>query len=320
MVPTPTDDADDRMSASRRRVMAAGGAAFASVAVAGCTGDDNGDENGDENGAANDDENGDEENEVLNYVVTDDLIAGSAGAPDTGFAQSCSPTRQFMPGMQAVFKIGIYDPETGDPVDNETVDEAVVEIGDDTVELEHGEEGEDDEFEWSGNWMIPDDQDPGTVEYVVEVTNEGQYQNVGIYQGELEVIEGDDPRNYVVTDDVWAGSEEIPDDANGFAQACAPQNQFRPGMQAVFKVGVYDGTTGEMVGPDTLDEVTVDVDGFDTVELGTEDEDDWDDDEWDAGWIIPDDAEEGTVEYTVEVTNEGVFYNVGVSASEIEII
>lgn len=322
MVSDTTEDSGT-VSATRRRVMAAGGAAFASVAIAGCTGDgdENGAENGDENGAENGDENGDEESEALNYVVTDDLIAGSSGkSPATGFAQACSPTRQFMVGMQAVFKVGIWDPETGDPVDNDTIDEAVVEVEGESIELAPGEEGEEGEYEWSGSWIIPEDQEPGTVEYTVNVTNDGEYNNVGIFQGELVVIEGEDPRNYVVTNHVHPTSDSVPDDANGFASSCVPQHQYRPGMGIVFKVGIYDGTTGDPVGPDTIDGVSVDVDGYDTVELGTADPEEWDGEEWGGSWTIPEDAETGTVPYTVQVTAEGAFYDVGVAASEFEII
>lgn len=90
-------------------------------------------------------------------------------------------------------------------------------------------------------------------------------------------------------------------------------------MMAGRDIGVYDGSTGEPVGPDVIDEATLSTDRGDSWELEWE-EDDGEDLHWNATWHIPDDAETGAVTYEVEITNEGDFHNVGVLESEFEII
>ena len=307
------------ITATRRRVMAAGGSAWATVTLAGCaglTGDDEEPEPTDDDDEPVDDDDDEPATEPENYVVTDDMIAGSAYVPEGagGFAQACAPQRQFVPGMQAVFKIGVWDPATGDILGDDVLDEVTVDTDRGaTIELEFDDEDE----EWSGNWPIPDDEDAGSVGYTVEVTNDGQFTRVGVLESEFEIIEFDDPTNYVVTTDTYTGSSGIPEDnAGGFAQACSPQHTYAQGMMVGFQVGIYDANTGELVDDEVIDEAIIELD------RGVELELEWDgeDEEWQVAWHDTADAEPGTVTYTVEVTNDGEFHRVGIQEDEFEII
>ena len=288
---------------SRRKFMVAGTATWASVALAGCAGS-----------AQDDEDDGEGEEEVANYVVTDDMIAGSEGIPEGtgGFASACAPQRTFVPGMQPVFQIGVWDPETGDAVGDDVVDEATAELDlDESIDLEW----DDEDAYWGGSWIIPDDADTGTVGYVVEVTNEGEFTNVGVLESEFEIIELDNPgANFVVTDDVYAIDE--PEEASGFVQSCTPQHTFTSDMEIGFAIGIYDGSNGEIVGDDVVDEAVIETETDDTIELEWDDEDE----EWAAVWRdVPDDFE-GELTYEVQVTVDGEYQQVGIFQNSINII
>ncbi|MBS3760904.1 MAG: hypothetical protein KGY43_05480, partial [Halodesulfurarchaeum sp.] len=78
---------------SRRKFVAGSAAGFATVALAGCSGE----EEPEPTTTA--------EPEPEDFVVTDDVIVSSAFVPtNQGFAQACSPSRMFAPKMHPVFK------------------------------------------------------------------------------------------------------------------------------------------------------------------------------------------------------------------------
>lgn len=307
----------------QRRTVLAGTAGFASVTLAGCAGEEEPTEQPTEEPTAEPTEEPTPEPE--NYVVTDDILTGSEYVPEGtgGFAQSCAPQRTFVPGMQPVFKIGVWDPATGDIVGNDVVDEATVEIdGGPSVELAFSEE----DAEWSGSWVIPEDQEPGTVSYTVEVTNEGEFRNVGVFDSEFEVIEFEHPTaSYVVTDDTYATSGMGDYENTNLSQACLPNNLFYAGMHVGFAIGVYDGSTGEIVGNDTLDSVTLVFQNGDEVELPWQgDAEEHPAEEWSGAYTIPEDTEPGTFTYDVEVTAaddaDAEFHRVGIFQGEITIV
>jgi hypothetical protein len=327
---------DDNSGLSRRDFVAAGAAGWASVAVAGCSALSPGDGNGQAQTTTQTGANGPE---PQNFVVTDELITGSEFVPEgfDGFVSSCSPSRTFAPGMQPVFKIGVFDPDTGEQLGTDDLESVTVNVdGGPNVDLSWG--GDDEENpaeEWSGNWVIPEDTEPGTKTYTVEVTDgDAQFRNVGILESSFQVIEYEDPRNYVVTDDLYTGSAAVPEN-NPFISACGPSRQFAPGMMVGFDIGIYDGSTGNPVGPTDFEYEGV-VPGIESATLtiegrGVEKELAWqggggentemgEDLFWNATWFIPEDAEPGTVNFTIQVRSEVQSKVVGALANQFTIV
>ncbi|MFW5922140.1 MAG: hypothetical protein ACOCRC_02410, partial [Halodesulfurarchaeum sp.] len=260
------------------------------------------------------------EPEPENFVVTDDIIVSSSYVPENyGFAQACSPSRMFVPEMVPVFKIGVYDPETGDVLGNDTLDSVSVNIdGYETVDLAWGGDAEEDPAdEWGGSWTIPEDAEPGEVSYTVEVTggDDANFTNVGILESSFTIIEYS--RNLIIRDDVYTGSAGIPED-NAFVSSCQPERLFAPGMMVGFDVAVYEGATGNPVGPTdsdiedvvaAIESVTISFEERDqTVECewaATENDDgDMVDFYWNGTWTIPEDAETGSITYTIDVETD----------------
>ena len=303
----PVDDStsgsvgeEPQVDNSRRQFMLGGAATWLSISLAGCT------------DLLNDDD--DPDTEVPTFVVTDEVFAGAGGIPEgaEGFIVPGRPLRMFVPGMEAVFKVGVWDPESGDIVSDVALDEVLVDIDrGDSVNLifDRGER------EWTGGWDIPQEEETGTVTYEVEVTNAAEFTSVGIAENEFEIVEFDPTvANYVVTDDTYSTATH----GGGFVQSCLPQHNFTPSMPIGFDIGIYHGGTGEAVGPDIVDEVVIEFEAGDpsTMEL------EWDDDDelWNNVWRGTPDDYVGTLTYEIQVTNEGEFNHVGVYQGSVEII
>ena len=303
-------------STTRRRLLATGAATWATVGLAGCAGNGDGGSGGGGDGSAGG---------AANYVVTAETGAGSEGVPESaGCISACSASRRFVPGMQVVFYIGIFDPETGEQLTDEDLESVVVDVdGSESVEL--GWAGDDEENpadEWGGSYVLPEDIEPGTYSYTVEVTNgDANYQTVGILEDSFEVIEQANPTNYVVTTDTW-WNNAAPEASVGFVEACGPERQFTQEMDVTFVIGVYDGSTGDLVGNDTLDSVTIEsTDGsFEAVDLewqpgGEDSEPQW------SGTLDTADLSTGSYSYEVTVTNADANYeNVGIASNQFTII
>lgn len=291
------------LGTTRRKFVAGSSATWASVSLAGCLGgeDDQG-----------------QEDETPTYVVTDEVVAGSEGIPEGAgdLVASGRGQRAFVPGMQAVFKIGIWDPETGDIVSDNTIEEATVSVdGGEDIELEFAST----DREWSGTWDIPEDHEAGTVEYEVQVSNGAEFTEVGVAENTLEIIEFDPSvANYVVTIDTITHDDQ----AGGWVQGCLPQHNYTADQAVGFHVGIYDGSNGELVDDSVVDSAEIVFNNIDADPVALEFEDP-DDGEplWSATWRgIPEDYT-GTVEFEVQVSNEDEeFYNVGIESGTIEVI
>ncbi|MEF8780313.1 MAG: hypothetical protein V5A46_06520 [Haloferacaceae archaeon] len=299
----------------RRRGVLAGTAGFASVALAGCAGEEEPTEapTAEPTEEPTEEPTDTPEPQPENYVVTDTVLVGSDYVPEGtgGFASSCAPSRRFVPEMTVVFHIGVWDPETGDAVGDDTVDSATVELDgfDATVEL-----GFDaDAGYWSGSWSIPADAEPQTVSFTIAIENSGEYRRVGDLDTQFEIIElqQDPTANFVVTAQTYntstlgdAGSE------SSFVQSCSPNNTFDPTAEVGFDIGIWHADSGEMVTPDdgAVDSAQIVFPEYDQeLELswGPDATDSWE--EGDHGYQgvwrnIPEDVAGQSVTYEVQVT------------------
>jgi len=331
---TPDDDAaqSDDGGTTRRRLLATGAASWATVGLAGCPSDGGSDtdtpadtEAPTESPTATASPTATPEPEPENYVVTAETGTGSEGVPENAaFASACAATRRFVPGMQVVFYVGIYDPETGDQLTDEDLGSVVVNL-EGGPEVELGWAGDDEENpaqEWAGSYVLPDDASTGSMPYTVEVTDgDANFHAVGILEDSFEVIEYSNPTNYVVTTTTW-WDHAAPEEGNGFVAGCGPERQFATDMNVSFAIGVYDSETGEIVGSDTLDSVTVEsTDGsFDAVELEWQEGGEDSTAQW-FGTLDTSSLSPGTYGYEVVVTNgDANFYNVGIASNQFTII
>jgi hypothetical protein len=346
---TDSSDSNKRLT-TRRKLMATGAATWATVGLAGCSGDDGGNGNG--NGdttdpSGNGNGNGDTTTEPTptstpspqpeNYIVSTNTYWNGHPAPEGtgGYVGSCSPERQFRRDMDVTFVIGVWDPETGNPVTDDVVDSVTVSFPDrsfDDVALEFvPAEEEGDKPQWNGTFDIPDDAETGSVAYEVQVSDgEANFYEVGIAAASFSII---DPgsvgqTNYVATTETFWNGHPAPDGTAGFVGACSPERQFRASdMDVTFVIGLYNGSTAEFVGEDAVDSVMVtfpETDEFDDLELRyLPGEEENTEEQWTETLMLTemDSVPPGDYTYQVDVQGaDGTVTKVGVAADTFTVI
>jgi len=109
--------------------------------------------------------------------------------------------------------------------------------------------------------------------------------------------------------DTARGSKNIAD-ADKATQSCVQLNRFAKNEQIVFRVRVYDPTTGKAMDDKQLKSVEVTLkDGtkLDPMKYGPHPKDPPNESFWTVGWVIPAAYPVGTLDYTVTATsNDGV--------------
>lgn len=153
---------------TRRRLVAASAATWASVSLAGCTYiTDPGVDSEDEPTVTN---------ETTTTGNTTNETSGnetSGNESGDGEGDDCASIGRFSPGMEVGLHVGIFDPETGDPLGAEAIDSVVVEFPDaDYGPLELNWEGAHEAWDratWGSKIVTDEDTDPGDYEYEVHI-------------------------------------------------------------------------------------------------------------------------------------------------------
>jgi hypothetical protein len=183
----------DRSVLTRRRLVASGAATWATVSIAGCN--------------YITDPGVDEPTVTTETTTTDDPSAstdtsedtgGSTDAPDgtetpaspdtptettdeeeeetTTTTSSCASIGRFARGMEVGLHVGIYDPETGDPLGADAIESVTIEFPDaDYGPVELNWEGPHEAYDrdtWGSKIETDGETEPGTYEYEVDVESD----------------------------------------------------------------------------------------------------------------------------------------------------
>jgi len=150
-------------------LLASGAATWATVAIAGCSGGNNDETTTGTTETTQPDTDTETQTEEPaaepeNYVVTTETWSGGEGVPASiSFMSSCARSDTFVPGMQMVFFVGIFDPETGEKVGADELGGVQVNVGDgmQTVDMEWTDENShatrNEGNNWVGSFTIPED-------------------------------------------------------------------------------------------------------------------------------------------------------------------
>lgn len=328
-----TEDASsDKAGLSRRKMMAAGAATWVTASFAGCSGNGT-----DPTTTGADPTTTEGEPQPANYVVTDEMA--TAAAFGVSFAAACSPTRLFAPGMKAIWEINVYDAESGENLDDSTIDSVTVNV-DGVDELEAAWMGDEEEHPadmWEATWDVPSDADTGEYTYTIEVeaTNEADVLTVGRATGSFTVQADEMPDFYVSTETYWnGGPDDLPEGTNGFVGTCAPEREFFPTMDPSFFIQIYETETGLIVGAENEENSEVEASSdyniesvtvrfpesdFDPVSLewvtGVEENDD---PAWEGTLTSPEELPVGTHPYEVDIV--GLADNPEIEEDDVKIV
>ena len=177
---------------SRRKLMAAGAAGWATVGLAGCS--DNGDT--DDGGDETTDGNGDVT--VTSQTTTTDgdtptTTEGGGGGTDGGTTTECTQSSVFAPGMDIGFLVDIYDDLSGDKLDEDAL--AAVTLTFPHADLEpveltpSGPHEEHVRDKWGGKVSMPADAEPGTYKYEIEVARDPDDDPEPVVTDEVKLID-----------------------------------------------------------------------------------------------------------------------------------
>lgn len=323
---------------TRRKLMAAGAATWATVGLAGCS-------SGGGSEASTTTAAPTTTTQPQDLVVTEDMATGSENIPSTaGFVSACSPTRRFSPGMHAIWDIGIYDADSGEVAKPDLVDSVQIAMSSSdvpqadgkTVEISWaGDDEENPHQYWNGAWSIPEDAAAGTVEYEVQVsTTEGDAHLVGVASNEFKIVNFQD--NWVVSSYTYAVENVA--ESNGFVSSCSPEWQFAPGMKVVWNANVFDpsatgtedpddpskpGKSPREPGPDKIESVTLTFPNGEFEDKEMEwlgDAESHAERTWETVLKLPDDVEAGTYKYEVVVEAVADTIDVNSAASEFTVV
>jgi len=184
---------------SRRRLMAAGAAGWATVSLAGCTkssggGDDGGNTGGDET-----------DGETTDYTVTSTTTTTTAPAGTTSTEESsdggggatttteCTQSSIFAPGMDIGFLVSVYDQLSGALLGDDELATVTIAFPDADFEpIELSPSGPHEAHvtdKWGGKLSAPVDAEPGTYKYEIRVGDGPDAEPTLIVVDELTLVE-----------------------------------------------------------------------------------------------------------------------------------
>jgi hypothetical protein len=249
-------------------------------------------------------------------ILQADAVMGAEGAPSPD--EICIQSSQFQPGEDVVFRVKVYDPATGQPMDDKVLTSVVVSLPDgqefNANYGDHGGATPTDSF-WTTAWPIPADYPTGSVPFKVTAKSQdgrtGTFEQFNIGPSLLTVVSAQAPvaQTLVVDANTVIGAAGVinPQDI------CVGSTRFPQGEEVVWQIKVYDPASGETMDDNALDTVLVKLaDGqtFDAV-YGAhpgappgQPQPPATDHFWTAGWSIPADYPTGSAPFTVTATSK----------------
>ncbi len=103
-----------------------------------------------------------------------DLVEGSTNIPkEQAATRSCVLSSRFPRNSQLVWRARVFDPKTGDTMDDKALSSMKVTLSDgQAMDMHYGAHPKDtgDSF-WTVSWVVPKDQATGTFKYSVKATS-----------------------------------------------------------------------------------------------------------------------------------------------------
>ncbi len=131
---------------------------------------------------------------VKNLILSSDMVTGSGGTVKA--ASSCVLTSQYKRGNQVVFRVRVYDPVTGKPVDDKALSSVTIALPDgQTFTAKYGGHPANNPVDsfWATSWVIPDNYPTGTLNYTATAKSTdgrtGTFDNFNVQPSLLTVVQ-----------------------------------------------------------------------------------------------------------------------------------
>ncbi len=151
------------MSFTRRKIIALTGPALA-LAAAGCAVGPSQDKQAAAGATAG----------TTKLLLASDLVQGSKNVPQAqADLKSCTATSRFPRNAEMVWRVRVYDPNTGNLMDDKALEGVQVKLANGkALDATYGAHPKDppNEYYWTASWVIPKDNATGTLRYTISAT------------------------------------------------------------------------------------------------------------------------------------------------------
>lgn len=125
-----------------------------------------------------------------------DTVWGPDNIPeDEVQALACVQGSRFAKNEEVVWRVKVFDPMTGQPMDDTTLASVQVKLPTETLDLHFGPHPRNEPVDnfWTTGWLIPEDYPTGVVDYTIEATaldgRIGTWNQFGVTLAQLQVTD-----------------------------------------------------------------------------------------------------------------------------------
>jgi len=134
--------------------------------------------------------------QAVPLIISSDMVQGSKNIPaDLTASRSCVLSSQFPRNSQVVFRARIYDPKTGELMDDAAMASVQIKLGNgQTIPMKYGAHPKNppNEYFWTGSFIVAKDAPTGKMDYSIVATSKdgrsGEFKPILSATSDLTVI------------------------------------------------------------------------------------------------------------------------------------
>lgn len=129
------------------------------------------------------------------FIDADTVLGPTNLTPEEQPLKTCVQVSRFAHNEEIVWRVKVFDPLTGEPMDDTLLASVQVVMADQTLDLHYGPHPRDNpvDFFWTVGWDVPEDYPSGTISYTIEATavdgRTGTWEQFGVGAAMLTVTD-----------------------------------------------------------------------------------------------------------------------------------
>lgn len=129
------------------------------------------------------------------FIDADTVLGPTNLTPEERPLKTCVQLSRFAHNEEIVWRVKVFDPLTGEPMDDTLLASVQVVMADQTLDLHYGPHPRDNpvDFFWTVGWDVPEDYPSGTISHTIEATavdgRTGTWEQFGVGAAMLTVTD-----------------------------------------------------------------------------------------------------------------------------------